>query len=67
MSPSFAQDIHFSQFNNSPLNLNPAQTGLFNGDWRFVGNLRNQWSSVPVPYRTFSLSTDTTLENDFMV
>ena len=66
MSLSFAQDIHFSQFNNSPLNLNPAQTGLFNGDWRFVGNLRNQWSSVPVPYRTFSLSIDTRWKNEIL-
>jgi len=34
----FGQDIHLSQFNASPQNLNPAQTGLFDGDWRFVGN-----------------------------
>ena len=57
-----SQDIHFSQFNSSPQNLNPAQTGLFNGDWRFVGNYRSQWASVPVPYKTFSLSTDTRLK-----
>ncbi|MCI5059058.1 MAG: hypothetical protein MRY83_23295, partial [Flavobacteriales bacterium] len=30
---SGAQDIHFSQFNNSPLSLNPAETGNFKGDW----------------------------------
>ncbi len=57
-----AQDIHLSQFNSCPQNLNPSQTGLFNGDWRFVGNLRSQWASVPVPYKTFSLSTDTRLK-----
>ncbi len=65
---SFAQDIHLSQFNSSPQNLNPAQTGLFNGDWRFVLNNRSQWSTIPVPYKTFSLSADTRLktklEND---
>jgi len=61
----FAQDIHFSQFNASPQNLNPSQTGLFDGDWRFVGNLRNQWSAVPVPYNTFSLSTDTRFKSIF--
>ena len=54
----FAQDIHFSQFNSSPLNLNPALTGLFDGDYRFVGNDRNQWGSVTVPYKTFSGSYD---------
>lgn len=54
-----AQDIHFSQFYNSPLNLNPALTGAFAEDMRFIGNYRNQWSSVPVPYLTFSGSYET--------
>jgi type IX secretion system PorP/SprF family membrane protein len=58
----FGQDIHFSQFNASPQNLNPSQTGLFSGDWRFVGNYRNQWSAIPVPYKTFSLATDTRIK-----
>lgn len=56
-----AQDIHLLQYNSSPQNLNPAQTGLFNGDWRFVGNYRNQWSAIPVPYNTYSISADTRL------
>lgn len=56
-----AQDIHYSQFNASPQNLNPAQAGLFDGDWRFVGNFRSQWSVIPVPYRTFSIAADTRL------
>ncbi len=53
-----AQDIHFSQFNNSPLNLNPGLIGAFNGDYRFVANQRTQWSSVTAPYSTFGLSAD---------
>lgn len=53
-----AQDIHFSQFGNSPLNLSPGLTGVFGGDLRFVGNYRNQWQSVPVPYTTFSGSVE---------
>ena len=53
-----AQDIHFSQFTASPLNLNPALTGLFNADFRVVGNYRSQWASVTVPYRTYSTSLD---------
>lgn len=52
------QDIHFSQFNNSPLNLNPAQTGFFRGSHRFILNHRNQWASVTTPYKTFSGSFD---------
>lgn len=53
-----AQDIHFSQFGNTPLNLNPALAGVFGGDMRFVGNYRNQWKTVPVPYNTFSGSVE---------
>ncbi len=49
-----AQDLHFSQFFNSPLNTNPANTGIFNGDVRFGGHFRQQWKSVPVDYLTFS-------------
>ena len=49
-----AQDIHFAQYGNSPLNLNPGLAGVFGGDMRFVGNYRSQWRSVPVPYTTFS-------------
>ena len=63
----FGQDIHFSQFNFSPLNQNPANTNLFDGDFRFVGNYRNQWPSVPVKYNTVSLSAEmnfVTLKNN---
>ena len=52
------QDIHFSQFWFSPVNLNPALTGIFNGDYRFGGIYRSQWEAVPVPYTTFSGSFD---------
>lgn len=53
-----AQDIHFSQFNFSPINQNPANTNLFNGDYRFVANYKNQWPSVPVRFNTFSASAE---------
>jgi type IX secretion system PorP/SprF family membrane protein len=53
-----AQDIHFSQFNFSPLNQNPANTNLFDGDYRFVGNYKNQWPTVPVRFNTFSASVE---------
>jgi len=61
------QDIHFSQFNFSPLNQNPANTNLFDGDYRFVGNYKNQWPTVPVRYNTLSLSGEAnfvTLKNN---
>ncbi len=62
-----AQDIHFTQFNFSPLNQNPANTNLFDGDIRLVGNYKNQWQSVPVAYNTASVSADmnfVTLKNN---
>jgi len=55
---SDAQDLHFSQFQNSPLNHNPALTGIFNGDQRIAANYRRQWFDVPVDYLTFSGSYD---------
>lgn len=48
-----AQDLHLTQFYMSPMTLNPALTGVFNGNYRFTGNYRNQWSSVIAnPYET---------------
>ncbi|HRX29896.1 MAG TPA: PorP/SprF family type IX secretion system membrane protein [Saprospiraceae bacterium] len=54
------QDIHFSQFYNSPLNLNPAMTGVLNCKNRFILNYRNQWAAVlkANAYNTFSASYD---------
>jgi type IX secretion system PorP/SprF family membrane protein len=56
---SAAQSMHFSQYYNAPLLLNPANTALLpEHDYRIGSNYRNQWASVPVPYSTFSLYTD---------
>lgn len=41
-----AQDIHYSLFNMSPLSLNPAHTGAFNGTFRIGGIYRDQWTGV---------------------
>ncbi len=41
-----AQDIHFTQFNMSPLTTNPANIGGFEGTVRFGGIYRGQWASV---------------------
>ncbi|MFP4663239.1 MAG: PorP/SprF family type IX secretion system membrane protein [Bacteroidales bacterium] len=53
-----AQDIHFSQYMHAPLNLNPAETGNFDGDYRFAGNHKRQWRSFANAYTTFSASAD---------
>lgn len=53
-----AQDPHFSQFFASPLTLNPAFTGKFDGKWRLAANHRDQWPSIPKAYVTTSASVD---------
>ncbi len=60
-SLSNAQDIHWSQFNQNPIFQNPANAGDFKGDVRFVGNYRDQWRSVTVPFSTLALSVDSKL------
>ncbi len=59
---AYAQDIHFSQFNGSLLNLNPAFCGFFNGDYRVGAIYRTQWSAVPVPYKTISFSGESRIK-----
>ena len=51
-----AQDIHFSQFFETPLLRNPALAGIFTGDVRVQAVYRTQWNSVTVPYQTGSLN-----------
>lgn len=53
-----AQDPHFSQFFSSPLTLNPAFTGKFDGTLRVAGNYRNQWPAFNNVYTTSTLSVD---------
>ena len=61
-----AQDLHFSQFFNSPLTTNPANTGFIpDADYRIGGHFRNQWSSIlATPYKTVSLFADAQLMRD---
>ena len=58
VNDSAGQDLHYSQFYNAPLTINPALTGIFNGDQRFMVSFRDQGRSIPVPYLTFSASYD---------
>lgn len=53
-----AQDIHFSQYYNSPLTTNPALTGVSAGDIRFGGLYRSQWSSANSPFKTVQVEAD---------
>lgn len=54
---SKAQDIHFSQFDETPLQLNPANVGVHH-DVRVIANYKNQWKAVGSPYKTFAASAD---------
>ena len=55
-----AQDLHFSQFFNSPLTTNPANTGFIpNADYRLGAHFRNQYSNImSAPYKTISAFGD---------
>ncbi len=54
-----AQDVHLSMYDAAPLFLNPALTGLFDGDWRLHGQYRTQWKAVNFkPYNTSLISFD---------
>ncbi|MFH0864577.1 MAG: PorP/SprF family type IX secretion system membrane protein [Bacteroidota bacterium] len=53
-----AQDVHFSQINNTPLILNPSLAGFVTGDTRTILNYKEQWRSITVPYQTIAASFD---------
>jgi type IX secretion system PorP/SprF family membrane protein len=53
-----AQDPNFSQFFASPLTLNPALTGKFDGVYRIAGNYRNQWPTINNAFVTKTASID---------
>lgn len=63
--PVFSQDIHFSQFYMSPLTMNPAMTGNYEGTFRIGGIFRTQWFSVAEPYQTPSFYVDAPIITGF--
>ena len=53
----FSQDFHLSQYEEAPLNLNPALTGFYNGTFRIHSHYRTQWASISNhPYTTALIS-----------
>lgn len=56
------QDVHYSQFESTPVFYNPANVGFFSGTHRFSVIHRNQWASVTVPYISVSAGFDTQLK-----
>jgi type IX secretion system PorP/SprF family membrane protein len=58
-----SQDIHFSQISQTPLLLNPASAGIFDGFYRATLNYKNQWAAIGKPYQTFMGSFDMPFES----
>lgn len=55
-----AQDFHLSQYWASPLNLNPALTGVMEDNIRLAANYRNQWFQYST-FTTYAASVDANL------
>jgi type IX secretion system PorP/SprF family membrane protein len=53
-----AQDVHYSQFASAAVYQNPANTGIFDGDYRLSGNFRNQYKVVTVGYNSTTICGD---------
>jgi type IX secretion system PorP/SprF family membrane protein len=51
----YSQDIHFSQYNQTPSLVNPSLTGLSNVIRASV-IYKDQWRSITVPYKTYGAS-----------
>jgi type IX secretion system PorP/SprF family membrane protein len=55
----FAQtDAHFSQIDNAPLFINPANAGFYRGHARLILNYRQQWVAIKQPFSTYGASID---------
>ena len=63
---SIAQDVHFSQFQNTPLLQNASFAGKVDGDFRAIVNYRSQWANVTSnPYQSFGANIDMRFNNQF--
>lgn len=61
-SVSRGQDIHFSQYAETPVNVNPALIGVMY-DTRAIANFRSQWGSVGKSYDTYGLTFEQAIGN----
>lgn len=60
----WAQDFHLSQYDAAALNVNPALTGAFKGDYRLHAHYRTQWAAVATkPFTTGLVSFDMKYKN----
>jgi hypothetical protein len=55
----FTQELHYSYYQFTPLNVNPANAGAFSGSYRISGIFSDKQAAItPRPFRTFTLSAD---------
>ncbi len=65
-----AQDVHFTQFDATPLTINPAFTGAFTGQVRASAIYRDQWRGAmgnQAAFKTYAASVDMPLISDISV
>ena len=56
-----AQDLHFTQTAQTPLLINPAAAGVYDGWERVIINHRNQWLGASTQFMTTNISADINL------
>lgn len=52
------QDVHFAHFHATPMQYNPALTGVFDGVARVAIDYRNQWREITADYKTTLVAAD---------
>ena len=62
ISVGYAQDIHFAQLSETPLLVNPALTGGYDGFYRGIINYRNQWPAMGKAFNSMMGSFDMPLK-----
>ena len=64
-----AQDVHFTQFDATPMLINPAYTGAHDGQWRAAAIYRDQWRSVVgnAAFKTVAASVDAPIVRDLSI
>lgn len=60
-------DPHFSQYYVYPQWLNPALTGIMDGDYRVAGIYRSQWANIDNGFVTIGVAGEMTTNKDFNI
>jgi Type IX secretion system membrane protein PorP/SprF len=60
-------DPHFSQYYIYPQWLNPALTGVMDGDYRVAGIYRSQWANIDNGFSTIGVAAELATSKDINV